>query len=309
MRAQDIFGLFGRPRRTLGVLPSWEELAQQRASRICDAAESLVGTARGSSEANSAHDAMHRALTDPVPGSQSLSTINARAMGEWIDAAAKKCPDLENLIYSMVKEDFDQQRKKEDEAKKADLFNTSAAFVAPGTATPGGSANPNKAFEDASQKARDQAEAQNTPSTPGYNPYNTVSAPSSTGGAHDYEEQVAEYNAKMKEFQEASQKARDEADAQIKASNAARDAAEQALKDKYESGNPNAVCGPGEFWDGKQCRGSVQGGAGGLMNQAMNFGPSGGTQMVTPGNLDLNPSNLNIGRTSMGRRFPVVNLK
>jgi len=55
-------------------------------------------------------------------------------------------------------------------------------------------------------------------------------------------------------------------------------------------------CPPGQFWDGTKCRGSV---SGGLVNQAMNLGPSGGAGMVTPGGID----NL-LGR----RAFPVVNL-
>lgn len=67
-------------------------------------------------------------------------------------------------------------------------------------------------------------------------------------------------------------------------------------------------CDPmkGQFPDGHGgCRGSVSGGFGNLVNQAMNLGPSGGGGMVTPGNLDNILTGKSIG---MGRRFPVVNL-
>lgn len=144
-------------------------------------------------------------------------------------------------------------------------------------------------------------------------------APMSTGGAHSYEEEAAQYQQQLKEFQDAAKKAQEEADAQIKASNEAREKAMKEMKEKYESGNPNAVCGPGEFWDGHQCRGSVQGGRSGLISQAMNLGPSGAS--LPAGNVAFGGEGFSSGgapgefsmvgrlRPNMGRRsFPVVNL-
>lgn len=62
-----------------------------------------------------------------------------------------------------------------------------------------------------------------------------------------------------------------------------------------------------QFWDGTKCRGSVDMPAGGLVNQAMNLGPSGGAaQAFNPGSLDINPANLTV--PGMGRHFPIVNL-
>lgn len=189
------------------------------------------------------------------------------------------------------------------------------------TATEGGVQSPYNSMEEAiaaAQKAQQEYEAQQQaqaqgqgeeysgPSVPPTGPaYSPVATGGSSGNAHNYEEQAAEYSQKLREFQEAQQKSQEEADAQIKASNAARDAAEQALKAKYESGNPNAVCSDDEWWDGRSCRSKSMNRAGGLVNQAMNLGPSGGmTQMVTPGNLDVNPGNLSL----MGRRYRIVNL-
>lgn len=68
-----------------------------------------------------------------------------------------------------------------------------------------------------------------------------------------------------------------------------------------------------EWWDGRSCRSKRMNAPGGLVNQAMNLGPSGGAGgMVSPGNLDINPGSLtlpNFGGGMMGRRsFPVVNL-
>lgn len=66
------------------------------------------------------------------------------------------------------------------------------------------------------------------------------------------------------------------------------------------------------FWDGRQCRGSGGRGSSGLVNQAMNLGPSGGaTTPLSPGSLDINPATLtsaSFGGMGMGRRFPIVNL-
>jgi hypothetical protein len=47
--------------------------------------------------------------------------------------------------------------------------------------------------------------------------------------------------------------------------------------------------------------------AGGLVNQAMNLGPSGAAQAVTPGLLDVNPGSLSVPNM-MGRSYRVVNL-
>lgn len=78
--------------------------------------------------------------------------------------------------------------------------------------------------------------------------------------------------------------------------------------------NPNAPasCDPmqGQFPDGHGgCRGSVPTG-GSLVNQAMNLGPASGGGMVSPVNLDINPGSLTSANfASMGRRFPVMNLR
>lgn len=138
--------------------------------------------------------------------------------------------------------------------------------------------------------------------------YAPVATGGSSGNAHDYEEQAAEYSQKQREFEEARRKSQEEADAQIKASNASRDAAEEALRKKYESGDPNAVCGPGEFWDGRQCRGSVSGNFGNLMNTA--FGGGGGTSMpgtvAAPSFMGRGPSGMPTGAVpfGMGGRIP-----
>jgi hypothetical protein len=111
----------------------------------------------------------------------------------------------------------------------------------------------------------------------------------------------------QREFEEARQKSQEAADAQIKAANESAAARMQEMKEKYESGNPNAVCGPGEWWDGRSCRSVMMNRAGGLVNQAMNLGPSGAAQAVTPGLLDVNPGSLSVPNM-MGRSYRVVNL-
>lgn len=63
--------------------------------------------------------------------------------------------------------------------------------------------------------------------------------------------------------------------------------------------------GPYSYFDGRQCRSSnMTASAGGLINQAMNFGPSGGGGMVSPGTLDFNPGSVSAASFGgMGRRY------
>lgn len=76
------------------------------------------------------------------------------------------------------------------------------------------------------------------------------------------------------------------------------------------TGGP-AACGPGQFWDGTRCRGSVAPGFGNLMNAA---GGGGGEAAagISPSNLDINPASIAnasfAGIGSRKRRYPVVNL-
>lgn len=68
--------------------------------------------------------------------------------------------------------------------------------------------------------------------------------------------------------------------------------------------------GPNAFFDGRQCKsGNMTANAGGLMNQAMNLGPSGGMGpgMVTAQNLDFNPATI-ANTNFMGKRIRVQNL-
>ncbi len=77
------------------------------------------------------------------------------------------------------------------------------------------------------------------------------------------------------------------------------------------SGGPTS-CGEGQFWDGRQCRGSVAPGFGNLMNTAMNAGGAATGGAISPGNLDINPGSISnasfAGMGSRKRRYPVVNL-
>lgn len=70
----------------------------------------------------------------------------------------------------------------------------------------------------------------------------------------------------------------------------------------------STMCPQGQFWDGRQCRGSVAPGFGNLMNIA-NMGPSGGVAAPTFGGEGFSSGGAP-GAFSMGgrRRFPVVNL-
>lgn len=109
-----------------------------------------------------------------------------------------------------------------------------------------------------------------------------------------------------------------------------KQAAEQAQQQydltppQFRSEVASVDCGPGRFWDGKQCRGSQPpGGMSDLVSQALQFGPSGGqtTRPATPtgggyGGYQLPPPtpsgpmfgpNVMTGRV-LGRCFPVVNL-
>lgn len=135
-----------------------------------------------------------------------------------------------------------------------------------------------------SEQATEEGYEEEGPS--GMPDYPSVATGTSSGNAHSYEEQAKEYSDQQKEFEDASRKSREEADAQIKASNASRDAAEEALRKKYESGDPNAVCGPGEWWDGRSCRSLMMNKAGGVINDAMNLGPSGMTTGAVPFGMD-----------------------
>jgi hypothetical protein len=58
-------------------------------------------------------------------------------------------------------------------------------------------------------------------------------------------------------------------------------------------------CPPGQFWDGRQCRGSIAPGAAGLISAAGGLGPSG------PGAAPYSPVQLKMG---MGMRYRVMNL-
>lgn len=66
--------------------------------------------------------------------------------------------------------------------------------------------------------------------------------------------------------------------------------------------------GPYAYWDGRQCRSAnmTQAG-GGLLNQAMNLGPSGGSSGISPGNLDFNPGGYG-GITAFGMSGPSIPL-
>jgi len=81
----------------------------------------------------------------------------------------------------------------------------------------------------------------------------------------------------------------------------------------------STMCPPGQFWDGRKCRGSVDTSAGGIFGQAMNLGPSGAS--LPAGNVAFGGEGFSSGgapgefsmvgrvRPNMGRRsFPVVNL-
>jgi hypothetical protein len=223
------------------------------------------------------------------------------------EAVLNKCPDLKNIIMNLAAADINIARQKDEEKKKAEEYNqTYGPSNVASESGGGGRGGTEGGGEEESGGAPEEFSA--PPGIPGYEPVIT-GAPGSTGNAHSYEEQAAEYSQKLREFEEARQRSQEAADAQIKASNEAREKAEQELKEKYESGNPNAVCGPGEWWDGRSCRSVMMNRAGGLVNQAMNLGPSGAAQMVTPGMLDINPGSLSIMGRSLGRRsFPVVNL-
>lgn len=73
----------------------------------------------------------------------------------------------------------------------------------------------------------------------------------------------------------------------------------------------STMCPQGQFWDGRQCRGSVAPGfgGGGLISQAMNLGPSGGVAAPTFGGEGFSSGGAP-GAFSMAgrRRFRVVNL-
>lgn len=69
-------------------------------------------------------------------------------------------------------------------------------------------------------------------------------------------------------------------------------------------------CPPGQFpaYPGGPCRGSVAPGAAGLLNQAMNLGPSGATMAPGGGMAPGYSSGGAPAAYTMGRRYPVVNL-
>jgi len=68
------------------------------------------------------------------------------------------------------------------------------------------------------------------------------------------------------------------------------------------TGGPSS-CGPGQFWDGRQCRGSVAPGFGGYGGVA--FGGGGG--MAIPGGLESG-GGMTSAVSLMGRRYPVTNI-
>jgi hypothetical protein len=63
-----------------------------------------------------------------------------------------------------------------------------------------------------------------------------------------------------------------------------------------------------QFYDGRQCRGSVAPGAAGLVNQAMNLGPSGATMTPSGGMMPGGYSSGGAPAYTMGVRYPVANL-
>lgn len=69
-------------------------------------------------------------------------------------------------------------------------------------------------------------------------------------------------------------------------------------------------CPPGQFWDGRKCRGSVDASASSLINAAGSLGPSGSGQTFSGINSDFNGFSNTGGIQSftMGRRIPIMNL-
>jgi hypothetical protein len=69
----------------------------------------------------------------------------------------------------------------------------------------------------------------------------------------------------------------------------------------------STMCPPGQFWDGRQCRGSVAPGFGNLMSIA-NMGPSGGVSAPTFGGEGFSSGGAPGAFSMAGRKYRVVNL-
>jgi hypothetical protein len=287
MRAIDVFGLFGNPE--VSPYPS-EQLIKDRSARICAAAE---GRVKGDSKAIASSE-IYRAITEPAPGSN--TPISYFDMTIFLsDAVFNKCPDLKDLIMLLVAEDLNQARKKEEQRKRAAAFNVPP----PPVASPSGTSKP---------KDQPKPPKETTSAPPTYEPVATGYPPTGPQNSTEPPASVAStppsappsYGAVATAPQNSTEPP---------ASVAPTPPSALPPYGAVATGGA-AGCLPPNFWDGVHCRGSGGAGASGLVNQAMNLGPSGGAQAITPGSLDVNPAGLSVPSFGgMGRRsFPVVNL-
>lgn len=302
-------------RYRMGVSASYDS-AYGYAKTFKDAVDNRYGEDAIQNASQAFNNAMDNAIKNGESG-YNLMTDMEKAGIPW-DYLKSLRPDL--LINSFTHEYFGPAGTEPagthigpTETGGTNPFKPQGARAKKGTLTEGGSNRNTTSGPTPEEEAEARAAWPNEEYGPGgggageqgpaYSPVAT------SGNAHSYEEEAAQYKQQMEEFQKASKKAKDEADAQIKASNEATQKAMDEMKAKYESGDPNAVCGPGEFWDGRSCRGSGGRGSSNVVSQAMNLWPSGGAAGgITPGDL---PPGVSEGLTSygMGSRFPVVNIR